>query len=141
MERLKDAVEMRGRQSRSRIRNRNEHDIAVNPGRTDQQLSLSLGQLTHRLNRVEYQVDRDLLQFDTISNDIGQVLCEIGSYQDGVPCCFSPGEFDHFTDDAIDRQDVLLWRGLLDEISNSPNDLACPNSVLLDAGERPSDVL
>lgn len=98
------------RQAWSRIRDRYAYALGIRSRGLDQQLALAPRCLAHGLDRVQDQVERDLLQLDAIADDLGQTIGEYRLDRHIVPRRFSLREFDDLADDVVDRQRIPFGR-------------------------------
>ena len=92
--------------------------------------------VAHRLNRVHDQVEKHLLQLDTIPRHARQRLVELGPKNDVVAAHLALGERDDVENLAVDIEQLHARHLALRERANARDDLARPLAVCGDVVER-----
>jgi hypothetical protein len=87
-------------ETRTGITHGHEQLLVFTPLRFDGQLSYSFNVL-HRFEAVQDQIHRDLLQLNTISDDLRKVGCQFRPNRDVVSYCLAAQESGGFSNDLV----------------------------------------
>src|SRR5580704_12505052 len=107
VERIKEAFETRRSQAWPRILHRNQHAIRFGRSGGDEQLSLPFRDRAHGLDRVDDEIEDDLLQLNAIPFDGRQTLPECRLHRRAIFGHFPTSEFDHLADCLVQIHSVL----------------------------------
>jgi hypothetical protein len=113
----------------------NQHGVRVASVRGDFQLARPLADLIHRLDRVDKQIQHDLLQLDAIGLNEGQRGGELRPHLDGTPLQLVLRDPHDFADDEIHVHELFPGRNFLDERANAAENLGRAPAVVDDQCE------
>jgi len=102
-----ELLEINRGQAWSRILHRDQHFIRFDVSSGDEQLSRPFRDRAHCLDRVDNEIEDDLLQLYAISFDERQTLPEGRLHRRAVLYRFATGELDHFADRLVYVHPVL----------------------------------
>ena len=106
----------------------------------DQQLSWPRLNRAHRFDRVQYQVQDDLLQLNTIALNGKQPVRKSGLDRDTIPDDCASRQHNHLIDRLIEIETLLSRRRFLDVITDAVDDVSGSIGIAHDAGERLPDL-
>src|SRR5882672_3906715 len=135
VERLEHPLESRRREAWTRIPYLDRHAIRF-VTTANEQFPLLFADVAHRFDAIDDQVKQYLLQLDPISPDMRQALRQLRQHRDVIVCGLGTGESNNFENGIVDRYGVFSWGRLLDERTDSRDDLACAIPLLDNKGER-----
>ena len=136
-----EVLKTRRSQSRPRILHRDQHAVRFGLSGGDEQLSRPFRDRAHRFDRVDDEIEDNLLQLDAIAFDERQTLPEFRLHRRAVLHRFATGELNHLADRLVYVHPVLPWRRLFDELTDAADDVAGAIAVLDDTTERLPDLL
>ena len=106
----------------------------------DQQLSRPLVDRAHCLDRVQDQVQDDLLQLNTIALNGSQPLRQAGLHRDAILGDRASRQYNHLIDRLIEIKTMLSRRRFLDVITNPVDDVSGAIGIAYDTAERFPDL-
>src|SRR5260370_36257700 len=121
VEGIKDGLRNLWRQSYARISYRNQNLSGLVPLRADGKFTTSRDVL-HGLDAVEHQVHEYLLQLDTVGDDLGNIVGEVGANRNRVSSGLVAQKNDHFPNELIYINQFPLRRDLLEQQADPLND-------------------
>ena len=95
---------------------------------------------THGPNGVNDQVQHHLLQLDPVALNARQVLRKLRPHRHAIVCGLRTGESNNLKNGIVDRYGILSCGHLLDERTNSLDDLACSIPLFDNKRERVIDL-
>ena len=107
VEGLEEALEARRSKARTRIPHRDDYAVRPARGGADQQLSPPVADVAHRFDRIDDQVQDNLLELDSISLYERQALRELHLHRDGILHRLDTGQGNDVEDRLIDIQGIL----------------------------------
>ena len=126
--------------ARPRIAHRNEDAICPALLGADQQLTRSLVDRAHCFDRVQDQVQNDLLQLNTISLNGSQPLRQAGLDGNSILGDCASRQHNHLVDRLIEIKTMLSRRRFLDVITNPVDDVSRAVGIAYDTAERFPDL-
>src|SRR5579862_1317716 len=105
-------------------------------GRIDGEKSACLGRVFHRLDRIENEVEHDLLHLYRVGPQRGEVVAQAGLQHDMMLADLAGGQRQNVADDVIDVASRFQRRRPLGQRAHTPNDLPRARGVLDDAFQR-----
>jgi hypothetical protein len=140
VESLENALDMFRIDARSGIANRDEDAISLSPFGADQQLPRPCLDRAHCFDGVQYQVQDDLLQLNTIPLYGEQPLSKARMNQDPVLGDRASPQYDHLIDRVIETKAGLSRGRSPDVITDPVDDLSGSIGVGHDTGKRFPDL-
>jgi len=134
VESVEDALQLRPIDARSGIAHGHENACVVLL-RADQQLSLTRLNRAHCFNRVEDQVQQDLLKLNAIPMDGGRPLREASLDRDSVLDDCASRQSNHLVDCLTQIETLLLRRRFLDLIADPLDDIVGPIGTVDNTGK------
>src|SRR5712691_3633351 len=136
VESLENALEMFRTNARPGIAHCHENATGLGLLGADQQLSWPRLDRAHGFDRVQDQVQHDLLQLNTISLDWKQPLREVGLDRDSILGDFASRQYDHLVDRLVEIKTTLSRRRFLDLVTDPVNDISGSIGIGHDTLER-----
>ena len=134
VESVEDALQLRPIDARSGIAHGHENACVVLL-RADQQLSWTRLNRAHCFNRVEDQVQQDLLKLNAIPMDGGRPLREASLDRDSVLVDRASRQSNHLVDCLTQIETLLLRRRFLDLIADPLDDIVGPIGTVDNTGK------
>src|SRR5271165_2624451 len=136
MKGIEKVAESRLRQPRPRILYGHEHVAERLFASGDQQVAWTVTGAIHRLNRIDNQVQYDLLQLDPITQHDREAVHQVKPHRYTAFCRLAPGQFYNFADGSVQIYKIPSCRRLPGESADPLYDLTGSVAVPYDAVER-----
>ena len=108
--------------------------------RADRQLSWPLLNRSHCFDRIQNQVQDDLLQLNTIPLNRKRPLRKMGIHRHSILGDFASRQYNHFIDRLIEIKTILSRRRFLDVVTDPIDDLRSSIGIAHDTAERFPDL-
>jgi len=136
VESLENAIEMVRINARPGIAHGHENATGLGLLGTDQQLPWPRLDRAHGFDRVQDQVQHDLLQLNTIPLDGSQPLRKAGLDRDSILGDFASRQYNHLVDRLIEIKTPLSRRRFLDLVTDAVDDISGSIGVAHDRVKR-----
>src|SRR5712691_1919100 len=141
VESLENALEMFRTNARPGIAHCHENATGLGLLGADQQLSGPRLNRAHGFDRVQDQVQDDLLQLNTIPLNGKQPIGKAGLDRNSILGDCASRQYNYLVDRLIEIKTILSWRRFLDVITNPVDYVSSSISIAHDAAERFPDLV
>ncbi len=131
---LENLVRLLRRQTHSGVADRHYNFLVFCSLRLNQQLSLPI-HILHRLDTVDHQVHKHLLQLHAICHYVGKIRSQLRANQYFVSGRLAAQQHDHLSNHFIYAHQLSLCSALLEEEASSADDL-CRARCIFDDSSR-----